>query len=187
MSELIDFDVLHVWIWQCRRYLLLPRVVHGAFACHSRAVQGSPVSSISSRIGPLPPQRHSVCVSLVPAAPDIRQSNRITRNDLWKKGAKRVKRQSLRLHCKSIQSGTFEVLRRLCRWRLNGRSFQDALRAFFPPIRNDDPRLDFYTIYEKEVTQYDTGYVKRYDDDLNTTLIFVRPQLSAPVVSLTCS
>ena len=168
------------------QYLSLPRVVHGAFACRSRAVQRSPVSSISSRIGPLPPQR-SVYVSSVPAAPDIRQSNRITRDDLWRKGAKRAKRRSLRLRCKSIQSGTFEVLRRPCPWQLNGRSFQDALRAFFQPIRNDDPRLDFYTIYEKEVTQYDTDYVKKYDDDLNTTLIFVRPQLSAPVVSLTCS
>ena len=53
------------------------------------------------------------------------------------------------------------------------RSFQDALRTFFQPIKNDDARLDFYTMYKKEATEYDTDYVKKYDEDLNTTLIFV--------------
>ena len=54
-----------------------------------------------------------------------------------------------------------------------GCSFQDALRTFFQPIKNDDPRLDFYTMYKREATEYDTDYVKKYDEDLNTTLIFV--------------
>ena len=54
-------------------------------------------------------------------------------------------------------------------------SFQDALRAFFQPIKTNDPRLDFYTIYNREATEYDLDYVKKYDEDLNTTLIFVRP------------
>ena len=53
------------------------------------------------------------------------------------------------------------------------RSFQDALRTFFQPIKNDDPRLDFYTVYKREATEYDVDYVKKYDEDLNTTLIFV--------------
>lgn len=57
---------------------------------------------------------------------------------------------------------------------LNGGSLHDALRMFFQPIKNDDPRLDFYTMYKKEAGQYDADYVKKYDDDLNTTLIFVR-------------
>ena len=58
---------------------------------------------------------------------------------------------------------------------LNGeRSIHDALRAFPLPIKNDDARLDFYTMYKKEATEYDTDYVKKYDEDLNTTLIFVR-------------
>ena len=62
-------------------------------------------------------------------------------------------------------------------WSLNGkRSIHDALRAFLPPIKNDDARLDFYTMYKKEATEYDTDYVKKYDEDLNTTLIFVRRQ-----------
>jgi hypothetical protein len=53
-------------------------------------------------------------------------------------------------------------------------SFQDALRAFFQPLKTDDPRLNFYTIYKREATEYDMDYVKKYDEDLNTTLIFVR-------------
>ena len=53
------------------------------------------------------------------------------------------------------------------------RSIQDALRSFFQPIKTDDPRLDFYTTYKREAMEYDTDYVKKYDEDLNTTLIFV--------------
>jgi len=71
----------------------------------------------------------------------------------------------------------FEVLHWLGRRSLNGHSFQDALRTFFQPIKNDDPRLDFYTVYKREATEYDTDYVKKYDEDLNTTLIFVRRPL----------
>lgn len=60
------------------------------------------------------------------------------------------------------------------------RSFQDALRAFFKPIKNDDPRLDFYTTYKKEATDYDTDYLKKYDEDLNITLIFVCLSFTTP-------
>ena len=56
---------------------------------------------------------------------------------------------------------------------LNRTSIKDALRTFLPPIKNDDARLDFYTVYKKEATEYDVDYVKKYDEDLNTTLIFV--------------
>ena len=59
-------------------------------------------------------------------------------------------------------------------------SIQDALRAFLLPIKNDDPRLDFYTMYKREATEYDTDYVKKYDEDLNTTLIFVCGASFAP-------
>ena len=65
---------------------------------------------------------------------------------------------------------------------LTGCSLQDALRTFFQPIKTDDPRVDFYTMYKREATEYDTDYVKKYDEDLNTTLIFVR-YLSAYLVS----
>ena len=57
---------------------------------------------------------------------------------------------------------------------LNGCSFHDALRTFFKPIKSEDPRLDFYTVYKREATDYDADYVKKYDEDLNITLIFVR-------------
>jgi hypothetical protein len=64
---------------------------------------------------------------------------------------------------------------------LAGRSLQDALRIFFQPIKTDDARLDFYTMYKREATEYDTDYVKKYDEDLNTTLIFVRRSSSSLV------
>lgn len=61
-------------------------------------------------------------------------------------------------------------------------SFKDALRAFFQPVKNEDLRLDFYTMYKREAAEYDTDYIKKYDEDLNTTLIFVR-SLSCPHVN----
>jgi hypothetical protein len=45
---------------------------------------------------------------------------------------------------------------------------------YFQLIKNEDPQLDFYTIYKREATEYDTEYMKKYNEDLNTTLIFVR-------------
>jgi len=108
---------------------------------------------------------------------DILRPHRTTRNDSWKKRikerkrAERAKRPPLR--CKSIQSGTFYIPHCFDRMPLNERSFQDALRTFFQPIKNDDARLDFYAVYKKEAVEYDTDYVKKYDEDLNTTLIFV--------------
>ena len=57
---------------------------------------------------------------------------------------------------------------------LTGPSIQAALRAFLQPIKTEDPRVDFYTMYKKESLEYDTEYVKKYEEDLNTTLIFVR-------------
>ena len=85
------------------------------------------------------------------------------------------------LHCKSIQIGTFETQNRPCRWPSSGHSFQDALRTFFQPIKTDDPRPDFYTMYKREATEYNMDHVKKYDEDLNTTLIFVRCSSSALV------
>ena len=68
----------------------------------------------------------------------------------------------------------FDTLRCLLRRLLTGSSFQDALRSFFPPIKTDYARVDFYTMYRREAIEYDTEYIKKYDEDLNTTLIFVR-------------
>ena len=44
---------------------------------------------------------------------------------------------------------------------------------YLQPIKNDDPRLDFYTMYKRETMEYDTQYMEKYNEDLNTTLIFV--------------
>ena len=56
---------------------------------------------------------------------------------------------------------------------LTSSSIQEALRIYFQPIKNEDPRLDFYTTYKREATEYDTEYMKKYNEDLNTNLIFV--------------
>ena len=58
--------------------------------------------------------------------------------------------------------------------RLTLDSIQDALRLYFQPVKNDDPQLDFYTIYERETVGYDTEYIKRCNEDLKNTLLFVR-------------
>ena len=42
-------------------------------------------------------------------------------------------------------------------------------------------------MYKREATEYDTDYVKKYDEDLNTALIFVRRSSLAPANHLTCS
>ena len=55
---------------------------------------------------------------------------------------------------------------------------------YLQPIKNDDPQLDFYTMYKRETMEYDTEYMQKYNEDLNTTLIFVGPCVS---FSLLCS
>ena len=64
-------------------------------------------------------------------------------------------------------------------------SIQEALRIYFQPIKNDDPQLDFYTMYKRETMEYDTEYMQKYNEDLNTTLIFVRPNVSFHYIVLT--
>ena len=77
-------------------------------------------------------------------------------------------------HCKSIRNGTLNPFRRLGCCPLTGFSIQDALGTFFQPTKTDDLRVDFYTMCKRESSEYDADYVKKYDEDLNTTLIFVR-------------
>ena len=64
---------------------------------------------------------------------------------------------------------------------LTPNSIQDALRMFLQPIKNDDPQLDFFTMYKRETTEYDTDYMQNHNEDLNTTLIFVR--LHVPLIN----
>jgi hypothetical protein len=54
-------------------------------------------------------------------------------------------------------------------------------------MKTGDARVDFYTMYKRESAEYDTDYVKKYDEDLNTTLIFVRYSSSYVVNHLTYS
>jgi len=37
----------------------------------------------------------------------------------------------------------------------------------------EDYRTKFYEVYRREAEEYDREFIKRYDEDLNTTLIFV--------------
>ena len=75
--------------------------------------------------------------------------------------------------CRLTPNGALCTSLCLARRPLNESSIQDALRAFLTPIKNDNARLDFYTVYKREATEYDMDYVKKYED-LNATLIFVR-------------
>ena len=52
-------------------------------------------------------------------------------------------------------------------------------------ISQQDLRAEFYKHYQKEATEYDREFMKKYDDDLNTTLIFVRPPHHPNASSLT--
>ena len=61
----------------------------------------------------------------------------------------------------------------------------DARRTFLSPIKNDNARLDS-TLSNKDATEYDIDYFKKYDEYLNATLFFVRPPPRAPVAYLTC-
>ena len=66
-------------------------------------------------------------------------------------------------------------------------SFQDASRPSFQPIKTDNPRADFYKMYEREANEYDAEDIKKLNKDLNTTSIVVRRSSSALVSYLTCS
>ena len=47
----------------------------------------------------------------------------------------------------------------------------------------EDLRIKFYEHYRKEAEEYDKDFMKKYDEDLNTTLIFVRcPRCSGALV-----
>jgi len=57
-----------------------------------------------------------------------------------------------------------------------------SLRSVFEPLcslkgqlpsAQEDPRATFYDLYRREAEEYDRDFIKKYDEDLNTTLIFV--------------
>ena len=104
---------------------------------------------------------------------------------LWK-APKTTKVERNPRHRKSTPHGTFQARHCLYRSSLNKRSFRDALGTFFKPTKTDDPLADFYMAYRREVSEYDVEYVKKYSEDLDTTLIFVHCLLCAPFNNLTC-
>ena len=42
----------------------------------------------------------------------------------------------------------------------------------FPTVQ-EDYRTRFYEVYRQEAEEYDREFIKRYDEDMSTTLIFV--------------
>lgn len=50
---------------------------------------------------------------------------------------------------------------------------QEAVRMHLQPIKNDNPQLDPYTMNKRETVEYDTEYMTKYNEDLNTTFILV--------------
>jgi len=50
-----------------------------------------------------------------------------------------------------------------------------ALPSLFPNIlgSTNSARVEFYDKFQREADEYDHDFMKKYDEDLNTTLIFV--------------
>jgi len=40
-----------------------------------------------------------------------------------------------------------------------------------------NPRVEFYNKFQREMEEHDRDFEKKYDEDLNTTLIFVSVEL----------
>jgi len=62
----------------------------------------------------------------------------------------------------------------LTRFRIE-EALNRALGSYFPSIasRTVTARAEFYDKYKREADEYDKDFMKKYDQDLNTTLIFV--------------
>lgn len=52
-------------------------------------------------------------------------------------------------------------------------SLHSVLKEFLDPLRTNDSRADFFVVYRRESEEFDRGHAKKYDEDLNTSLIFV--------------
>jgi hypothetical protein len=58
-------------------------------------------------------------------------------------------------------------------------SLHSALKEFFDPLRTGDSRADFFAVYRRESEEFDRDYAGKYDEDLNTSLIFVSNRVFA--------
>ena len=52
-------------------------------------------------------------------------------------------------------------------------SLHSVLKEFAEPLRTNDSRTDFFATYRRESAEFDRDYAKKYDEDLNTSLIIV--------------
>lgn len=59
------------------------------------------------------------------------------------------------------------------------------LRDLLQPDENHNPRLAFYNKFKRETDEYDIDYVKKYNEDLDSTLIFASLVSFAPTSYLT--
>ena len=63
-----------------------------------------------------------------------------------------------------------------------------ALPSLFPNLLGtaSSARVEFYDKFQREADEYDRDFMKKYDEDLNTTLIFVSVSFrdSAPIAML---
>ena len=89
-------------------------------------------------------------------------------------------------NCWRLKSGMFVASCQSRRQQLNGRSIQDVLSKFFQSVEDDDPHFDFYTTHKREKDKYGVDCVKKYNEDLNTILIFASTVSFAPTNYLTC-
>ena len=60
-------------------------------------------------------------------------------------------------------------------------SLEEALRNALKSVLGGaghgiNSRVDFYNKFQREMEEHDRGFEKKYDEDLNTTLIFVSQQ-----------
>lgn len=62
-------------------------------------------------------------------------------------------------------------------------AFRDALKSVLDDARvGGNPRVNFYNKFQREAEEHDRDFEKKYDGDLDTTLIFVsnyRPRRGA--------
>ena len=74
------------------------------------------------------------------------------------------------------------------------RSLENAIRKALRSLHSDpsgtasdNPRAEFYDMFGREAEERDREFTKKYDEDLDTTLIFVSP-FSTPtsIVALIC-
>lgn len=58
---------------------------------------------------------------------------------------------------------------------VNPQCIQEAPQMYFQQIGNNDHKLGFYTMCRRETMGYDGEYMRKCNEDLDTTLIFAGP------------